>query len=120
MKINLLKETEETLKKNGKSLSDIEWVGCPMFQIDIGQFLNLADVDYDAGFGAPEVATDLLVVGKDFWLERHEYDGCEWWKFKTCPAKPNDVRNVHTLVGGAWDSLSQLNEEDLDEEEDAD
>lgn len=110
MRSNLLKDTEEVLKANGKSLSDIEWVGCPMFQIDIGQFIDLADVDYDHGFGAPEVATDLLVVGKDFWLERHEYDGSEWWEFKTCPAKPNDVRNVHTLVGGAWDTLYELNE----------
>lgn len=117
---NLLKETEKALKENGKSLSDIEWVGCSLFQIDIGQFLDLADADYDPGYGAPEVATDLLVVGKDFWLERNEYDGSEWWEFKAYPAKPDDVRSVHTLMCGMWDTLYELNEEDRNEGEGTD
>jgi hypothetical protein len=29
----------------------------------------------------------IIVVGKDWWLERHEYDGSEWWEFKTMPDK---------------------------------
>lgn len=38
--------------------------------------------------GTEEVATDLLVVGDGWWLERHEYDGSEWWEHKALPAKP--------------------------------
>lgn len=27
-----------------------------------------------------------MVVGDDWWLERHEYDGSEWWEFKRLPS----------------------------------
>ena len=40
------------------------------------------------GFGGAEVNENLFVVGADWWLERHEYDGSEWWEFKTLPTKP--------------------------------
>lgn len=33
----------------------------------------------------------LIVVGKDFWLERHEYDGSEWWEFKSIPMEPEET-----------------------------
>jgi len=29
----------------------------------------------------------LTVAGDDWWLERHGYDGSEWWEFKTLPKK---------------------------------
>lgn len=28
------------------------------------------------------------MAGDDWWLERAEYDGSEWWKFKTLPVEP--------------------------------
>ena len=31
---------------------------------------------------ALEVAEDLVVVGDNWWIERHEYDGNEWWEYK--------------------------------------
>ena len=37
---------------------------------------------------------DLIVVGKDFWIERHEYDGSELWEFKRMPEEPKETREL--------------------------
>ena len=42
-------------------------------------------INYDSGYGLAEIREDLLIVGKDWWLERDEYDGSEWWVFRTMP-----------------------------------
>ena len=59
-------------------MDDVVWIGGSDFEISREEFLKLADCPYDAGYGAPEVATDLVLVGNDFWLERQEYDGSEF------------------------------------------
>lgn len=94
-KVNLLAQTLEILTQNGKTPADVQWV-----QADVGsyskqnlisfswaEFAALADFNYDDGFGGAEVKTSLKVVGADWWLERGEYDGSEWWEFKTLPAR---------------------------------
>lgn len=90
MLINLKDETLEILNKYDKTWDDVEWVGSVSWNltIDKNQFLTLADREYNNGYGGNEVPLDLVVVGKDFWLERHEYDGSEWWEFKQIPKKP--------------------------------
>lgn len=88
MYINLKNETLEILSEYGKTWDDVEWVGTRDKIIDKDKFLILADVEYDNGYGGTEVNTNLLVVGKDFWVERAEYDGSEWWEFKQLPKKP--------------------------------
>lgn len=80
--VNLLEETKEILEHNNYTLDDIEWVGTSLHYIDKEEFIKLANVTYYNGFGAQEVADNLILVGKDFWLERHEYDGSEWWELK--------------------------------------
>lgn len=109
---NLLEETKAILEKNGKFLDNVKWIGCKNFKIFIEDFIKAADHIYNSGYGAPEVATDLLVVGEDFWLERHEYDGSEWWEFKSIPACPTETRHIRTLMNGCWDTLEELNAED--------
>lgn len=101
-KINLLKETIENLKANGKTLDDTKWFGTKDFRIDadITQFLN---INYDNGFGGNEIPLEFIIVGDDFWLERHEYDGSEWWEFKTMPDKPVQVR-----LAGSFDYGSEM------------
>ena len=88
---NLLEETVEILHKNGKSLSDICFVASSHGATDTGTFVSAADKWYDSGFGGEEVLRDLIVVGKDWWLERHEYDGSEWWEYKELPKMPDNV-----------------------------
>lgn len=90
MPINLKDETLEILNKYGKTWDNVEWVG-DIYQnvtVDKDKFLILADREYDNGYGRNNVSLNLVVVGKDFWLERHGYDGSEWWEFKQLPEKP--------------------------------
>ena len=108
---NLLKETEIYIEMWGKKVTDVKWVGSE----DYGwftweDFKELANVDYDDGFGAQEVAKDLLVVGEDWWLERHEYDGSEWWELKELPVKPDEYKKPNMLIGGMWKNLGELND----------
>ena len=111
--MNLLKETKTILKKNGKTIKDIVAVQGADFAISVDNFLALADVEYDNGFGSPKVAEDLLVIGKDVWLERHEYDGSEWWEYKSIPnLNVLPMQTVKRVIGGCWDSLAKIQNDD--------
>ena len=85
--INLLEETKENLRARSKTPNDVLWVGTKdgTEAITWEEFAKLADFDYDDGYGGIEIRLDLAVVGKDWWLERHEYDGSEWWEYKEQP-----------------------------------
>lgn len=109
---NLWNETINILEQFSKTFDDVYWIGGDDFTISKEQFKELANTHYYAGFGSPKVATDLKVVGKDWWLERHEYDGSEWWEFKVLPIKPKEKKKVNRVLGGMWDTLKELNEED--------
>ena len=96
---NLLRQTEEILNNYGKAWSDICWIGIPEGSevywmpdaygtVPIENFKEMADREYDDGYGGAEVNTHLIIAGDDWWLERGEYDGSEWWEFKTMPKKP--------------------------------
>jgi hypothetical protein len=88
---NLLRETEEKLSQAGKCASDVLWVGSELFGwFSWEEFSSLANREYDNGFGGQEVSGGLITVGEDWWLERGEYDGSEWWEFKTLPKKPQE------------------------------
>lgn len=87
--INLLKETELILAGHGRTLKDIKWVSSGGDLIPVDLFLIQADRFYDNGYGGAEVDESLIVSGDDWWLERREYDGSEWWEFCTTPVKPN-------------------------------
>lgn len=115
--INLLQETIDMLGEHGKTIYDIKWFGCDEFAIPENQFQELFDVNYDNGFGAQEIAMDLIVCGDDWWLEREEYDGAENWVFKTMPTKPKKERRVKTVSDGLWSAVSDLNLEDEEDEE---
>lgn len=115
--MNLLKETKSVLKENGKTIKDIIAVQGNDFGMSVDNFIRLADTEYNRGYGAQKVAQDLLLIGKDFWLERKEYDGSEWWEYK---AFPNILENIidvdaltvnQSLIDGScgWRSLKELN-----------
>lgn len=102
---NLKEETLYILEKHGKTPEDVRWVGCEEFAIPLQEFWVLAHKSYDSGYGAQEVAPDLMVVGDDWWLERHEYDGSEWWEYKATPKKPDTTRKVTAVIGDFWNGL---------------
>lgn len=116
---NLLEETRQLLEDNGLSLDDIEAVFGEDFQIPVAEFVELAKAtDYDAGYGAPKVATDLIILLKDgSWLTREEYDGSEWWQMHRRPSPPEEARHVARLTTRSigWDTLAGCNR--MDEEQ---
>ena len=98
--INLLEETIEILNYHNKELSDIIFIShhpvhirhpkdcnCKVDEETLKTILNF---EYDDGYGSTEVNMGLKLVGKDFWLERHEYDGSEWWEYKALPIYNED------------------------------
>ncbi|WP_419791597.1 hypothetical protein [Staphylococcus chromogenes] len=114
---NLLNETIEALSNNGLTFEDVLWIGCKDYAISIDEFKKLANVEYDSGYGAPKVATDLKIVGENWWLEREEYDGSEWWQFRSKPINPKRIKKINSLivderVSIGWSALSDINEED--------
>lgn len=91
--MNLLQETLEVLKENNKKEADVCFVtnGENVFAWE--EFCEVAkDINYDDGFGTNEIKIELKIVGKDWWLEREEYDGSEWWEFKTIPILKSEFK----------------------------
>ena len=99
------------LKQNNKTVDDIRWVGTWYARMPLGNFFEAWDCEYDSGFGSQKVAHDLIVVGENWWLERHEYDGSEWWEFKELPKMPLKMQNYKKVIGSMWESLKYINEE---------
>lgn len=90
--MNLLAETIEALEAHDKCPAEVLWVGRkvsnynPMYYKSTwDDFSNKANFTYDEGYGGVNIPLDLVIVGDGFWLERHEYDGAEWWEYKELP-----------------------------------
>ena len=99
-KNRLLEETKVKLKQHGKTLKDVEWIGTADGSEKIEglyEFMKMADFDYNNGFGAIVIRPDLVVVGKGWWLERHEYIGCEWWEYKEQPKLQENPKKLSRL-----------------------
>lgn len=109
--VNLLEETKKVLKEHGKTINDIKFIRGDAFNIPIGDFLLAADEEYDNGFGGTKVAEDLLIVGDNWWLERGEYDGREWWEFKTLPASLDCEKSIKHVMGSGWRGVAGMNKE---------
>ncbi len=109
--MSFLQETIEKLKENGKSIKDLQFgtikknQGYSYFShsepydeeiayFTIEDFVNNSDFQYDSGYGGNEIELSMKLIGKDFWLERHEYDGSEWWEYKELPTKPTDKLEI--------------------------
>lgn len=99
---NLVEETINELKRCGLTPADVRFIQhngdgyrCETVKPGVGSwedFVLLAGGrTYYAGFGGAEVQLGLVVVGDDWWLERHEYDGSEWWEFKRLPTRIEDA-----------------------------
>lgn len=62
------------------------------------QFTKVADFEYDYGFGSAEVCTDLVILMNDHGIfYRGEYDGSEWWGYKSAPKHISNPKPIHTL-----------------------
>ena len=94
--MNLLIETVEILRENGKTLLDIKWSGTLNDEYECNP-QELLDVNYNNRYGRQEIPSNFILVGNDFWLERHEYDGAEWWEYKELPSRPSAKKAIEKL-----------------------
>jgi len=86
--MNFLQETLDIIESTDHTIDNVAFVGSAIneFRTDWKTFSKYADFEYDNGYGAQSILRDLVIVFNDgSWLERHEYDGSEWWEYKTCP-----------------------------------
>lgn len=116
---NLLEETKEAIKGSGHKVKDILFIGSEEtgHNCTWKEFKELANVEYDSGFGAVKVAQDLIIVfndGAKIWRGGH--DGSEWWDFSTPFKMPKELKPIKRItVDGTdkvvWCDLEELNEE---------
>jgi len=79
--MNFLEETISAMESSGNLLEDISFIGSEVsgHSCTWDDFIQMADKDYDNGYGAPEVAQDLVIVFKNGTkMKRGEHDGSEW------------------------------------------
>ncbi|HEM2578464.1 TPA: hypothetical protein U0432_001278 [Streptococcus suis] len=113
---NLWEETICKLSEYNKTFDGVRYIQGQDFKITKENFERVAKkTEYYAGFGSAKVAEDLVLVGKGWWLERHEYDGAESWHYKEAPKQVNELREVKRLAGGMWSTLSEINDPDMED-----
>ena len=104
--MNLKEETLKVLNDHGKNKEDVKCVRGDDFQISLEQFWKLADTEYDNSYGSPKIATDLTLVGEDYWMTRGEYDGAEWWDYHTMPGTTGlPIREITALSVGQYNAI---------------
>lgn len=98
---NLLNETQSAISDSGKSIDDITFIGV----LETGQvctwdeFQQLADIEYDSGYGGAEILDMLVIVFSDqSHLRRGEYDGSEWWEYIPIPSIPVDQKPLKSVL----------------------
>ena len=116
--MNLLKETIEDIKQSGHKPEDIVFIGSEGsgHSCSWAEFTELADRDYDSGFGAQKVAVDLVVVfsdGAKMW--RDWYNGSEYWNYLAPFEMPKETRRITNLfvtpTRSGWMDLAEINAE---------
>jgi len=81
---NLYEEIVTILECHNKTIDDIEFISMDtssvysktnVVEISKDNFIEVAKrTNYYEGYGGAEIPSSLKVVGKDWWLERQEYD----------------------------------------------
>lgn len=111
--INAIEELDEMITNTQHTPNDILWIGSQDGKLAMSytDFKHeFSDVNYDAGFGGQEIASDLVVVFSDHsWLEREEYDGAENWVYRKEPqlVTMQPYQTIKADIG--WQTLAELN-----------
>lgn len=104
--INFYEKIIDDLKYNKRTWDDVVWVGTTSgYKFDKEAFLDKAlATNYESGFGTAEVVEDLVIVGRDFWMTRSEYDGSEWWDFHdlSIMREPSKLARIDKLAYVDW------------------
>lgn len=98
--MNLLEETISMIAAVPKNIKDIEYIGNEEGTLELtwSRFKEVANFEYDAGYGGNEIASDLVIVFKDgTWLSRAEYDGSEWWHYNIAPTREGKTKAAKSV-----------------------
>jgi len=114
---NLLKETLKNIETSNHNISDIIFIGSEKsgYSCSWEEFEKLANKEYDSGYGAAEVAQDLIIVFSDgYKLYRGEYDGSEWWNHSRPFVMPEIKKSITYLFAfesdnAGWIDLDEIN-----------
>lgn len=103
----------ETINKVKEIKKKVSWVGSKdgKYQISWKEFSMLKPQTYDSGFGAQEIASDLIVVFEDgSYMDRWEYDGSEGWSYHPIYfTKINkEARKFYNVKTDMWKTLSEI------------
>lgn len=125
MEDTLLDETIEDITLSGHTPEDIIFIGSVQsgHRCTWQQFRELANFEYDSGYGAQKVAFDLIIVFCDGTsMTRGEYDGSEYWSYSKPFVEPEQTKAITSLfvkpeqVG--WKTLEAINEGDNEHNDD--
>jgi len=58
---------------------------------ELEEFLAELNFKYDSGYGSQELF-GIIWYEDGTWSERGEYDGSEWWVYKSCPEIPIELK----------------------------
>lgn len=106
--INFKEETLDILEEHGKTWDDVKFIQTSEWQVASKfDFLVHMDFEYDNGFGGARIPLDLIIAGTDWWLERGEYDGSEWWEFKQMPKPLERIEDVYLIHNGKYELLQE-------------
>ena len=116
MMVNLWDETQIFLSNLGLTWDDVVYVACDNYKITKENFERVArETNYDAGFGSAHIASDLVLIGCDWWAVRSEYDGREWWQLHKRPDVDNypiiAVDKLSSEYGGTLSCINEPNSE---------
>ena len=113
---NLYSEVEELLRRNKKTVEDVDWIECTEYkdlfdskrrEIPLGNFISAAkSTDYDADMWKQQIPMSLKIYGKyrSFVIIVREYDGKQWLEYINMDVKrPSNVKYVNSF---------KLNDED--------
>lgn len=110
--MNFLLETIRDVEQSGHVPKDIIHIGNHKYGCTWEEFTELADFEYDNGFGGQEIASDLKIFFKDgTYMWRGEYDGSEWWNYCRPYNLPKEYKKIESLKKeGSWENLEKIHE----------
>jgi hypothetical protein len=114
--MNLLTETLDSIEYWNLLSEDITFIGSLTsgYRCTWDEYRTLADIEYDNGRGAQEIAIDLVIVFKNKgMLYRWENKGSEGWTYQEPFLIPEESRKIVRLTApdAMWWSLAKINKE---------
>lgn len=100
--ITIIEHVLMILQDHDKTEEEILWVGLgykcgirdPHSSVITWEEFKKNMGDFDAS-EASQIPYGTVIVGKDFWVERHYEYALEYWQYREFPKKPGTSRNSH-------------------------